>query len=204
MQITSITQQVKQQHRYSIFVDGSYSFSLSDSALLTSKLAVGQAVDASALQGFKQASAEDKIYGLTLRYLARRLRSCYEIVGYLERKDSPAPLIEQITNKLTRLGLVDDTAFATAYVNDRTSLRPTSRRKMILELRKKGIASQVIEEVLGRTEGNDRSVLKTLVERKRRQLSYQDNTKLMQYLLRQGFDYEDVKAVVMLDGNDYD
>jgi regulatory protein len=199
MRVTSIKQQAKRADRYSIFVDDDYAFSLSEGSLLDSKLAKGDELTRPQLEDFKLLSADDKLYNLVIRYIAIRPRTQWEIETYLARKDSPAPKIEQITNKLIRLGLIDDTKFAQAYVNDRRLLRPTSRRKMIIELRKKYVANDIIQAVVGNEGDDERSALAEIVERKRKQTRYQDDLKLMQYLARQGFSYGDIKTALQVD-----
>lgn len=199
MKITSIKQQAKRVDRYSIFVDEDYVFSLSESALLDSHLAKGDDLTRQQVEDYKQLSADDKLYNLVIRYLAIRPRSQWEIESYLARKDSPAPKIEQITNKLARLGLIDDTKFAQSFVADRRLLRPTSRRKIILELRKKHVANDTIQAVVGNDITDERSALDDIVQRKRKQTRYQDDLKLMQYLARQGFSYGDIKATLRVD-----
>lgn len=199
MKITSIKQQLKRADRYSVFVEEKYTFSLSADALLASGVAKGDELSAQQVDDFKRLSADDKVYNLVLRYLAIRPRSQWEIEAYLTRKDCPAPLIEQITNKLIRLGLVDDAKFAEAFVHDRRLLRPTSRRKMTIELRKKHIAGDIIETVVGNDQADEGSALATIVARKRKQTRYQDDLKLMQYLARQGFSYTDIKAALRIE-----
>ena len=196
MKVTSIKQQVKRGDRYSIFVEGKYAFSLSESALLESKLASGQELTQQQVSEYKQLSADDKLYNRALRYVAMRPRSEWEMQFYLERKGASPPLIEQITNKLRDIGLLDDKKFAQAFVNDRRLLRPTSRRKLQLELRKKRIANDIIEAVVGSESEDEQTALQAVITSKRRQTKYQDDLKLMQYLARQGFSYGDIKAAL--------
>ena len=203
MKITKITQQVKNLDRYSIFVDDNYSFSLSESALLESKLTSGQELTAEQVAEYKQLSSDDKMYGRALKYVALRPRSVWEVETYLQRKDSPAPLIEQITNKLKRYGFLDDVKFAEAFVRDRRLLRSSSVRKITLELRKKHVASEAIEQALAVDETDDQAMLVELIAKKRRQSKYQhDNLKLMQYLARQGFSYSDIKSALQHETTD--
>ena len=200
MKITKITQQVKRADRYSVFVDDKYSFSLSESALLESKIASGQELTAEQVKEFKQLSADDKIYNQVLRWVAMRPRTEWEIEQYLNRKKAPPPLIESILNKLSNIGLTDDEKFAIAFVADRRLLRPTSRRKMIMELRKKHVSGEIIEQIFSESEeGAEQTALQEIIARKRRQTKYQDDLKLMQYLARQGFNYGDIKAALHQD-----
>lgn len=198
MHITRIVEQVKQKGRYSIYVDGGYAFSLSESALLASGLAVKQALDANQLQQWKQTSAEDKIYGRALRYAAMRPRSTWELEQYLSRKDASPALAEMILNKLRNIGLLDDAAFACSYVAGRRLLRPASKRKLQQELRAKHVGDDAVRQALAEDddaaeEGGDRAALRAIIAKKRRQPRYADNTKLLQYLARQGFSYDDIK-----------
>jgi len=196
MKITSIKQQVKRAGRYSIFVDDKYAFSLSDTALLEAKLTPGQELTAGQVREYKQLSSDDKLYNLTLRYVAMRPRSRWEIEFYLGRKKASPALSEIILNKLSISGLIDDEKFAEAFVNDRRLLRPTSRRKLILELRKKRVADEVIQAVVGNEQPDEQAALRAIIESKRRQSRYKDDLKLMQYLARQGFSYGDIKAAL--------
>jgi len=198
MKITRIVQQEKQKDRYSVFVEGKYSFSLSEGALLKSKLAVGQELDQSALKQWKQVSADDKIYNQALRYAAMRLRSTWEMEQYLRRKNASPSLVERILNKLSIIDLLNDAAFARAWVANRRLLRPTSTRKLQQELRAKRVADEVIEAVLGEeAAGDDLAALREVVVKKRNLPKYKaDPMKLMNYLARQGFSYGDIKDVL--------
>lgn len=194
MKITAIKQQVKIKGRYSLYVDGKYAFSLSESALLAQSISVGQELDDAQLQDFKELSGFDKVYGLALRYVAMRPRSQWEIETYLRRKDLDETASAQIIEKLAKLSLIDDEAFAKAWVNHRRIVRQTSKRRLSMELKQKHIASDIIEKVLREEEVTDKDELRKLVDKKRTR--YPDKTKLMQYLARQGFSYDDIKSAL--------
>ncbi len=202
MKITAIKAQVKRAGRYSIFVDDDYSFSLSDTALLDAKIVTGQEVSEKQVREYKQLSDDDKAYGRALQYLALRPRSEWEITTYLERKGADKPLIEKLLNKLSNLELVNDGKFAESFVRDRRLLRPTSKRKLILELRKRHIASDIISDVVGNESEDEQMGLQSIIEKKRRQSKYQDDTKLMQYLAGQGFGYSDIKNALKVEDQD--
>lgn len=196
MKITKISQQLKRADRYSIFVEGKYSFSLSESALLQSKLASGQELTKEQVAKYKKLSADDKIYNQALRYAAMRQRSTWEMEQYLKRKNTAPPLSQTILNKLSKIGLLSDETFARAWVANRRLLKPTSRRRLSQELRAKRVPDEIIQEALREDETDELTTLRELVERKRKQAKYQDNLKLMQYLARQGFNYDDIKNVL--------
>lgn len=203
MKISNIVQQDKREDRYSIFVDGKYGFSLSEGALLESGLAPGQELDADELKHWKQESADDKIAGNALRYAAMRLRSTWEMEQYLKRKQASPALTEKILNKLSNINLLNDEAFAAAWVANRRLLRPTSKRKLQQELRAKRVPDEVIDITLAEDDAADeQAALRELIAKKRSLPKYKaDPLKLMQYLARQGFNYEDIKGEL---GNEAD
>jgi regulatory protein len=192
MKITRIAQQQKQVGRYSIYIDGVYAFSLSEAALLTSKLTPGQELDDKQLGELKLRSTNDKLFNQVCRYAALRSRTTWEVSQYLKRKQAAPALVDELLNKLSNVGLINDEQYVRAYIHDRQLLRPTSRRKLIFELRKKHVADKIIEQALG-DDSTDQTALKALIARKREQSRYQDDLKLMQYLSRQGFHYGDIK-----------
>jgi regulatory protein len=196
MILTSIQRQKRSTSRYSVYVDGAYAFSLSADTLLTERLVVGQALDADQLKAYKKLSADDKAYNLTLAYLVRRQRSRFELTEYFRRKGYEGDLQSQIAGKLEALGLIDDERFAGAWIRNRRLLKPVSRRRLTQELRQKRIADELIEHALAEDTTDEQTVLRDLICRKRKQSKYQDDLKLMQYLARQGFSYDDIKVAM--------
>ncbi|MGH3054920.1 MAG: RecX family transcriptional regulator, partial [Gaiellaceae bacterium] len=148
MKITNIKQQVKRADRYSVFVDGKYSFSLSEAALLSERLAGGQEIDKVRLDELKKTSGADKAYGNALRYVAMRPRSVWEVQTYLRRNQVDEPVAEDIIGRLESVGLLDDVAFAQAWVANRRLLKSVSKRKLKLELQQKRLPESVISQAM--------------------------------------------------------
>lgn len=196
MKITDIKQQARRQDRYSIYVDGKYMFSFSENELVGSGLRKNQEVSEQQLADLKNTAVLDKGYDRALNLISHRPRSEGELRDYLRRKDYSPEESDQILNKLSERGYVNDADFARRWVESRRLLKSTSKRRLSQELRQKRIASDIINDVLAADETNERDVLRELVERKRKQTKYQDDLKLMQYLSRQGFNYDDIKSAI--------
>lgn len=196
MKITDIKQQVKRQGRYSIFVDSKYTFSLSENELIRSGIKVGREYTEDELEELKNTAVLDKAYMRSLDLLSRRARSEWEIRDYLKRKDYEMEVIEEIVNRLNQSGYIDDLAFAKSWINSRRMLKSSSKRKLRMELKQKRLGEEVINQALVEDETNEVDVLKDLIEKKRSQTRYQDQQKLMQYLSRQGFKYDDIKSLL--------
>lgn len=196
MKVTAIKQQVKRADRYSIFVDEKYAFSLSEAELIARGIHSGQELSREELAKFREISKLDKVYGLVLRLIVRRPRSEKELRDYFKRKNQDESAAQTILNKLSNIGLLNDEDFARRWVGSRRLLKPVSKRRLVRELRQKGITNEIIDKTLAEDQTTDLDTLKELIERKRKQTKYQDTTKLIQYLARQGYNYDDIKTAV--------
>ena len=200
MKITDIKSQVKRAGRYSVFVDGKYRFSLGEVELLNSGLRVGQELSEAELAELLDTAKADKAYDRALNFIAIRRRSEWEIREYLKRKDKDyePEIIETIIDKLGEYNYVDDAEFAAAWVRNRRLLKATSQRRLQQELRQKRVADDVIQQVLAEDESDEQQILRDLITKKRQQSRYQDDLKLTQYLIRQGYNYPDIKSAIIL------
>jgi regulatory protein len=199
--ITDIKQQKRTETRYSIYLDDTYGFSLSDLELSGSSLRVGQELSEQEVQAWQEQSVEAKAYHLALGYVSYRPRSRREMSDYLRRKDYAPEAIERVIQRLEEYRFIDDVEFAAAWIRHRQSLRPRSRRALETELLQKGVDRDVIRAALSKLgdEGQEQMLI-DLVAKKRQQSRYQDPDKLMQYLVRQGFSYDQIKkALARLD-----
>lgn len=195
MTITALKRQVKRAGRVSVFVDGKFAFGLSDGALLDSGIIVGQELSGEKLKELRQFADDDKLYGKALNYVALRPRSRWEVEVYLSRNHCSPALKEELLNKLSNAGLLNDVAFARMWIANRRLLKPTSRRTISLELRAKRVSDAAIAEALAEDASDvDDVALRQLIAKKRR--SNPDEQKLLAYLARRGFSYEAIKSAL--------
>jgi regulatory protein len=196
MVISDIKQQLRLADRYSIFIDGRYGFALSSQKLLEHKLFKGQQIDKAQLKELKQVAANDKLYGLVLRYCTSRLHSQKEVETYLGRKQIDPKTQAETINRLKKLDLINDTAFAQAWINSRQQ-RAYSQRRIIQELRQKGVANEIITKAILNEKNDDNQAIAEVVRKKRQQAKYaNDDLKLMRYLAQKGFNYATIKKAV--------
>ncbi|MGD8373309.1 MAG: RecX family transcriptional regulator [Candidatus Woesebacteria bacterium] len=196
MKITAIKAQVKNPDRVSVYVDEKYSFSLNCAQLLDLKLCVGLEVDQAKLDEFKKASDFGKLYERLMRYALLRPRSVYEIEQYCRRKKYVLDDCREIIQKLITRGYVNDEQFSKSWVENRRLNKSVSVKRLRLELRQKGVSSDIVDQVLSESEYNEQAALQDLIAKKRRQTKYHDDQKLLQYLARQGFGYDDIKQAL--------
>lgn len=195
MKITKIHPAVKTKGRFNVFVDGKYSFSLTESQLIEEKLKLDQEINDSKLTELKGESEFGKKYTRALELVFRRPRSQKELFDYARRKGWDDDLRDRVIEKLQRSGYQDDTKFAQFWLRARMSGKPISKRKINAQLQQKGIDREIIDQVLqDYSADEEQAALQDLVAKKRSK--YTDQQKLMTYLARQGFSFDSIRSVL--------
>lgn len=211
MQITALSAQVRNPDRVNVSIDGKYRFSLDISQVTDLGVKVGRELTDEELVELETESQFGKLYARALEYSLMRPHSTRELRDYLYRKTlttkyktrqgevreragySPA-LSDRVLSKLQHKGYVNDVNFARWWVETRNQTKGTSLRKLRAELQAKGVAATIIDDALGNSVRNDSDELAKVVAKKRAR--YSDDQKFMQYLARQGFGYDDIKAAL--------
>lgn len=195
MQITAIKAAVKTQGRFNIFVDGKYSFSLDEMQLISTGIRLGRDYTAEELEQLQRESAFGKAYARALEYVYRRPRSEKELRDYAWRKQWEPAMTERVIDRLRQKGHVDDAKFAAAWVRHRAMGKPTSARKVQMELRQKGVTDDLINQALaGEDSFDETAALRQLLAKKYSR--YPDPQKRIAYLVRQGYGFEAVKQAI--------
>lgn len=193
MKITQLKQQVKNPDRASIFVDGKYSFSLTLDQVLQEKLKKDLELDEARLKQLKKLSEEGKLRARTLEWVLRRPHSTRELREYLYKKNVEKDFIEQMVLELKDKKYLNDVEFARWFAENRIC-KNKSTREVTAELIAKGIDSKVIKSVLDDSEtSTELERIKALVTKLKKRSRYQDEEKLIAYLLRKGYKWRDVK-----------
>ncbi|MEW2440343.1 regulatory protein RecX [Micromonospora marina] len=106
---------------------------------------------------------------ICLRQLAVRPRTRAELAGALARRGISEEVAEQVLDRYDEVGIVDDAAFARAWVSSRHNGRGLARRALANELRQRGVDGEVAGAALdGLDEETEAQTARALVERKLR------------------------------------
>jgi len=82
---------------------------------------------------------------MALRHLDRRAFGVAELKAVLLRKGADETVVDDVLGRLERAGLLDDDAYAATMVEQRHDLRHQSRQAVVYEMRKRGLAPEVVE-----------------------------------------------------------
>ncbi|WP_211231098.1 recombination regulator RecX [Streptomyces sulphureus] len=111
----------------------------------------------------------ERARALCLRLLTGTPRTRSQLAEALRKKEIPEEVAGEVLDRFEEVGLVDDSAFATAWVESRHYSRGLARRALARELRTKGVGSEAIDEALEQLDtGQEEERARALVERKLR------------------------------------
>ena len=135
-------------------------------------------------------------------FLSYRARSEKEIRQNLLKHEIPEEVVEDTLERLRKAGLANDNDFARAWVENRNTFRPRSKKALAIELRQKGLDDEAIqaslsdvdEEALAYETGLKRATRLKALERS------EFRKKLSEFLVRRGFSYSVVAPVVSESG----
>lgn len=207
MKITAISPQVHDKNRVNISVDGKYRFSLDVYQLLDLHIRVGAEYDDEQISALEQESQFGKVYSKALNYCLVRPRSSREVKDYLyrkkrqtiDKKGSVKPGISdlmamRVFDRLVEKKYVNDDNFARFWIENRFVKKGVSQRRLKNELKAKGVDSHVVERLLADSDRSDDNEIKKIIAKKRSR--YDSDDKLIAYLMRLGFGYDDIKTAI--------
>lgn len=197
MRLTAIEKQ-RRGKRVNLFLDGRFALALSLEVATRAGLRVGEEFDGERLNELREAEARADAMAATLRLLSYRPRSETELRQRLARRDTPPAVVEETLQRLRELNLVDDAAFARAWVESRDRVSPRGRRLLRQELRAKGVDGDASRDVLEGIDDAD-AALRAAARRAaslRGLPQAEFRRRLGDFLRRRGFDYETVRRTV--------
>ena len=186
--------------RVNVFLDDKFAFSLEAEVAVMEGLKVGQELSDSQIEVLTGSDNYRRCLNAAAHYLSYRPRSETELRERLYRRGFGEDSVEAVIAKLKEQGLVDDTAFAQFWKESRETFSPRSQWLTKLELRRKGVAEEIMGKVVETVDDNDSAYRAALSKARSLPLSdYQDfRHRLSGYLRRRGFSYGVINHTVEL------
>ena len=106
---------------------------------------------------------------ICLRQLAVRPRTRQELATALRRRGVEDEIVEEILDRYDEVGMIDDAAFARAWVTSRHHGKGLARRALAGELRRKGVGSEEVGAALEELDSDtEEATARALVDRRLR------------------------------------
>ncbi|MGW0710369.1 recombination regulator RecX [Streptomyces sp. NPDC002643] len=125
----------------------------------------------------------ERARAICLRLLTGTPRTRKQLADALRQREIPDDVADEVLSRFEEVGLIDDSAFADAWVESRHHGRGLARRALARELRTKGVDSALIDEAVGQLDSEqEEATARELVARKLRSTRGLDRDKRLRRL----------------------
>lgn len=184
--------------RVAIVIDEQETLTVHAEALDRAELREGDPLDGNARERLESEEHRVAAHQAALKLLSYRPRSERELGQRLRLRGIPAEIAEEEVGRLRKAGLLDDEAFAHAWVGDRQESSPRGQRLLRYELLGRGIRAEIADEAVASID--DRTAALALARGRAHRLAglefRQFSQRLAGFLERRGFGYADIETAV--------
>ncbi|MGW2704703.1 recombination regulator RecX [Streptomyces sp. NPDC001340] len=143
----------------------------------------GTPTSSRAERGESSGDPAERARAICLRLLTGTPRTRKQLADALRKREIPEDVAEEVLSRFEEVGLIDDSAFADAWVESRHHGRGLARRALAQELRTKGVDSALIDEAVGQLDSEqEEATARELVARKLRATRGLDRDKRLRRL----------------------
>ena len=133
----------------------------------------------------------------------KNIKTKKDVYDYLIRKGFSDEETSEVCDYIEEVGLVDDDLYVKFFVEDSFRIKNKGARKIVYELKQRGIDDDKIEEAIEEASDMEYEALKEAYERKLEATKsetdpYKRKNKIIRFLISRGFDYSDIKDIVDL------
>ena len=153
----------------------------------------------------KRHYSEDELYEYAVGALGRRMRSVAELKRLLRPRveaetEYGQTLVELVIRRLKDQGYLNDARYAAAYSSFRRENEKFGRRRVITDLKIKGVHAEVIEKAVESVYGdvNDEHLAREYLKRKRlvKPQDKKQSARIFRQLMRAGFGAKTIFAIL--------
>ncbi|WP_327727558.1 recombination regulator RecX [Streptomyces sp. NBC_00487] len=143
----------------------------------------GSSFSSRAEKGESSGDPAERARAICLRLLTGTPRTRKQLADALHKREIPEDVADEVLSRFEEVGLINDSAFADAWVESRHHGRGLARRALARELRTKGVDSALIDEAVSQLDSEqEETTARELVARKLRSTRGLDRDKRLRRL----------------------
>lgn len=189
--ITLVEKQKRGRHRYNIFLNEEYAFSVHEDILIKHRLAKGEGVQLQELEKIIQDEERNNAYIKAIRVIGRRPHSSSELKRKLKESGYEPSIIEWVIEKLASQKYLNDEEFAKMWTDSRIISQKKGRNLVRQELQQKGIDKEFVKHAMDNINPEDEIAgAMKIAQTKWKQTSgetFDKKRKTAAFLMRRGF-----------------
>ncbi len=199
MKITSAEPSPRHKGMLRIHIDGEYAFNVPQSIWLAQHLYEKEEWAEAEMTALRDVILRQAAREAAIRYLSVKDRTEVGLHERLMRAGYEQEAAASAVAQMKTMGYIDDKRYAQRFISDQLRLKAVSRKSIRMGLRAKGIADDVLDDVLAEVEQTDEETALRGLRKKFGKYDLQDpliQKKAIAYLMHRGFGYETVRAAL--------
>ena len=196
---------IKRSNRYNdriiVKLDDKSVFRVPEDAFILNPFHVGETVTVDEIEDYDDKMRLQEAKDAAFKLLSFRMRSIAEMRKRLKEKSFSQIEVDQVIDKLTKLNYLNDVEFGKAFVREKIKNKKIGPKAIKSELFPHQLSSdfvdELIESVYKKYKINDLITfhLKRKKIKKNTQMNKSDLSRLNNYLLRKGFEWDNINGL---------
>ncbi|MBH31618.1 MAG: hypothetical protein CMG71_06475 [Candidatus Marinimicrobia bacterium] len=201
-EITAIKVNLKRPDRRSVYIDGQFTFSVSEGIFSQRDLREGSELSEKEIAELRDEDDFEKAKLAAVNLLSYRPRSVKEITDRLRQKGWSDSVAEKVAELLVDKGYLNDNEFARIFSRDKVKNKCLGPMALKNELFKTGVPSKVIEKTIRDIYEQftpEELIHRLLIKRGIRNdkaVSAQEKQRIINQLCRKGFTWEQMEPFI--------
>ncbi|MDY2612447.1 MAG: regulatory protein RecX [Lachnospiraceae bacterium] len=187
--------------RYKVYVDGQFAFVLYKGELSRYHIAEDSELEEEIYQNLRKEIVLKRAKLRAIHLLNDMGRTESQLRTKLLRNDYPPDIVEEAIAYVKSFGYINDAEYARNFIENRKEKK--SKKEIYAALCQKGLPKDLIETALEERYADDDSIaaIEAIVRKKKfdpKSTDYREMQKMMGYLVRKGFRYDDIRQVIQV------
>ena len=187
--------------RYKVYVDGQFAFVLYKGELSRYHIAEDSELEEKTYQSIRKEIILKRAKLRAMHLLNDMGRTESQLRTKLLRNDYPSDIVEEAIAYVKSFGYINDAEYARNFIENRKEKK--SKKEIYAALCQKGLPKDLIETAFEERYADDDSIaaIEAIVRKKKfdpKSTDYREMQKMMGYLVRKGFRYDDIRQVIQV------
>ena len=187
--------------RYKVYVDGQFAFVLYKGELSRYHIAEDSELEEKTYQSIRKEIILKRAKLRAMHLLNYMGRTESQLRTKLLRNDYPSDIVEEAIAYVKSFGYINDAEYTRSFIENRKEKK--SKKEIYAALCQKGLPKDLIETALEECYADDDSIaaIEAIVRKKKfdpKSTDYKEMQKMMGYLVRKGFRYDDIRQVIQV------
>ena len=187
--------------RYKVYVDGQFAFVLYKGELSRYHIAEDSELEEKTYQSIRKEIILKRAKLRAMHLLNDMGRTESQLRTKLLRNDYPSDIVEEAIAYVKSFGYINDAEYTRSFIENRKEKK--SKKEIYAALCQKGLPKELIETAVEECYADDDSIaaIEAIVRKKKfdpKSTDYKEMQKMMGYLVRKGFRYDDIRQVIQV------